>query len=530
MSTELEVFCSQQGALVPVGCLTPSITLGGLEEKREYLIRVNTEGSRLFVDDAPLAMDHQRLYWLWSPGFYAGEVIVELERPGQHKPTRYLVDVAPAPNKSGREQYLEYIAQIADYAPQLLMGTEPARHALGGRSQVRLSSWIRYARLRCFIDPYLAALRAICDRPMVCNRHYREQMPVHLARRVDVSTVRRLEANPRLLAAIAGQQVVRGDFDLGDNRLDVPFNEPTLDHPANRLIALQLDGVLRLVSSLIDAFSSCNTTTGETETDILTRMPRRIAYLIQIRKQLLKLSRLSPFDAVSRTRPGVAGINAVSGNPPYDRGHRLGVRLLREGISHLADEEQHYLAPTWQVYEAWCFVSLAQQLEKQLPDYQWELKTGVVSAEMIMEGRNENAQIRLYTQLVCPSLETRNRYGYYSTSRERRPDLVLEYSDRNGTRFICLDSKYTTSRSHILESMASAHIYRDAIKQQGAAPLCSLLLVPGNPDTALLSSEDYVSRNSVGCIPVADDSDAAKALLGLFTSLTHRANQDSASL
>ena len=509
---ELEVFSGKQDTLAHVGWLTPDSILGGLEENRQYLIRINTEGSRLFVDDAPMDMDPHRQYWLWSPGFYAGEVVVELELPGRHEPMRYLVDVAPAPSKSGREQYSEYISQIADYAPNLLMGTEPARHALGGRSHISLSSWIRYARLRCFIDSYLDALRAICDRPLVRNRYQREQMPVHLARRVDVNTVRRLEANPKLLAAMAGQQMEQGDLSLADNRLDVPFNEPTLDHPANRLIALQLDGVLRLTSHLIDEFSHEGTANSETETDVQARMPRRIEYLTQVKKQLLKLSRLSPFNAVSRSKPGVAGINAVSGSPHYDRSHRLGIRLLRQGVSQLADDEQHYLAPTWQVYEAWCFVTLAQQLEQQLPEYQWDLKTEVVSADMILEGLKEGSKIRLYTQLVCPSLENRNRYGYYSISRERRPDLVLEYSDENSTKFICLDSKYTTSRSGILDSMASAHIYRDSIKQYGAALLCSVLLVPGNPHAILLSSEDYVDRHSVGCIPMADDGDAARAI------------------
>ncbi|MEJ1297802.1 MAG: DUF2357 domain-containing protein [Candidatus Sedimenticola sp. (ex Thyasira tokunagai)] len=521
---ELEVFSSRKGELTRVGCLSPGSTLGDLEENRQYLIRVNTEGSRLFVDDAPIDMDPHRQYWLWSPGFYAGEVVVELELPGHHEPIRYLVDVAPASNKSGREQYSEYISQIADYAPHLLMGTEPARHALGGRSHVSLSSWIRYARLRCFIDPYLGALRAICDRPLVRNRYQREQVPVHLARRVDVNTVRRLEANPKLLTAMAGQQVVHGDLSLGDNRLDVPFNEPTLDHPANRLIALQLDGVLRLTSQLINEFSQYRTASSETETDVQARMPRRIEYLTQIKKQLLKLSRLSPFNAVSRSKPGVAGINAVSGSPHYDRSHRLGIRLLREGVSQLASDEQHYLAPTWQVYEAWCFVTLAQQLKQQLPEYQWDLKTVVVSADMILEGEKEGTRIRLYTQLACPSLENPNRYGYYSITRKRIPDLVLEYSNVDCTKFICLDSKYTTSRSGILDSMASAHIYRDSIKQNGAAPLYSVLLVPGNPDATLLSSENYVDRHSVGCIPIADDGDATRAmkrLLEYFSTPIH---------
>ena len=123
------------------------------------------------------------------------------------------------------------------------------------------------------------------------------------------------------------------------------------------------------------------------------------------------------------------------------------------------------------------FVVLAQQLEQHLPEYQWRLRRDVVSADMILEGQKEEERLRLYTQLICPSLENQNRYGYYSISRERRPDLVLEYSDEDGTRFICLDSKYTSHRSGVLESMASAHIYKDSIKQQGAAaPRYSLLL------------------------------------------------------
>lgn len=516
---ELEVFYRLEDELIPVGSLVPGTTLGGLEENRNYFIRVDIEGARLFVDDAPLAMDPQRQYWLWSPGFYAGEVVVELELLGHHEPMRYLIDVAPAPNKSGREQYLEYISQIADYIPQLLMGTEPARHALGGRSHISLSSWIRYARLRCFIVPYLAALKAICDRPLVRNRYHREQMPIHLARWVDVNTVRRLEANPKLLAAIAGQKVAYDNLNFGDNLLDVPFNEPTLDHSANRLIAIQLDGVLRLISHLIDQFTHSNMSTSETETDIHTRMPRRIAYLIRVKKQLLKLSRLSPFNMVIRGQGGVAGINAISGNPLYNRGHSLGVRLLREGLSSLVDDEQHYLAPTWQVYEAWCFVALSRQLEQQLPEFQWAVKTGVASADMILEGQKGDEQIKLYTQLVCPSLENQNRYGYYSISRERRPDLVLEYSDGDGRRFICLDSKYTTSRSGILNAMASAHIYRDSIKQKGAAPLCSVLLVPGNPGTTLLSSKEYVNRYGVGCIPMANNDEAAKTMMVLLKYL-----------
>jgi hypothetical protein len=520
----LEVFQLRQNELIPVGELSTEATLQGLLENREYLIRADSVDSRLFVDDAPLELDARQEYWVWSPGFYAGVVVLELERPGYHEPVRYLADVGPEPGKSGREQYFKYIREIADFAPQLLLGTEPAQHALGGRSVVSISAWIRYARLRCFIESYLDALRMVCDRPVMKNRYRREQMPVHLARRVDRTTVRRLEANPKLLTAISGGLSGNAGLSLDDNRIDVPFYESTLDHPANRLLAQQLNRVLRMVSVLYDEFSRCRALAGDTETDIRVRMPRRIAYLSLIKKRLLQLSRRAPFSLVSDRKPGVAAANAVSSSPHYDRSHRLGVRLLREGLSRIVADEQHYLAPTWQIYESWCFVVLAQQLEKQLPEYEWELDTSVVSADMILNGQKGKERIRLYAQLVCPSLETPNRYGYCSTSRERRPDFVLEYTGTDRKAYICLDSKYITSRTGILDSMGSAHIYRDSIKLGGAMPICSLLLVPKNPDAALLSTEEFIRRNDAGCITMVDSDDAGAAisfLLNLFAGAIH---------
>jgi hypothetical protein len=121
--------------------------------------------------------------------------------------------------------------------------------------------------------------------------------------------------------------------------------------------------------------------------------------------------------------------------------------------------------------------------------------------------------------LVCPSLETLNCYGYCSTSRERRPDFVLEYTDSNRKAFICLDSKYITSRTGILDSMGSAHIYRDSIRWDSAPPICSLLLVPKNPAAVLLSTEEFIRRNDAGCLPMAESDDAGATisfLLNLF--------------
>lgn len=514
---EIQVFQKKGEQVDWLGLLKPGVTLTGFAENGCYLFQVSNQNSRLYIDDAPLEMDPLRAYWQWSPGFYAGEVIVELEYPGRSEPVRYLVDVAPAAHKSGREQYLEYISAIADYAPQLLLGTEPARQGLGGRSHVNLATWIRYARLRCFIESYLAAIRAVCERPLYRQCYFRELRPIHLARRIDRGTVRHLESNPALFAAVAGRATVSNDLRLADNRLDVPFNEPTLDHPANRLLAEQLNNILRLVCQLIEQFEQTNAVVSETQTEINARLPRRIKYLRKLQKQLAKFSRLSPFDSVSRQSPGVAGINAVAGSPHYSRSHRLGVRILREGLSELAADEQHYLAPTWQVYESWCFVAIAQQLEETLPEFEWNMDYRAAFADMILTGKKGERRIRLYGQMRCPSLEQENAYGYASISRERRPDMVFEYDDGMQRKFICLDSKYSSSREAILNAMMSAHLYRDSIKLNGYGSVFSFLLVPHCQHVERLASDNYIDKHGVGCLPLSANEEAGE-VVGKLTS------------
>ena len=517
---EIAVFQRTGGALQPLGSLVPNKVLGGFREGSEYLLRVPASGFTFFVDDAPLALDPAAQYWRWSPGFFAGEVVAEMEISVGRGPIRYFLDVEPAPAKTGREQYLEYIEEIADYAPRLLLGTEPARHGLGGRSASQLAVWISYARLQCFIDDYLKALHTVCDRPLFRQRHYREQVRLHSAHRVDRHSVLRLQANPELFAAIAlrGERVAR--FSQRDDRLDVPFNAPTFDHPANRLLAEQLGRVQRMMLNLLKQFSSFQDEEGETETAIQPRMARRLHSLQKVQQQLLRLSRKEPFASVDSQRAGIAGITAVTASPAYARSHQLGVRILREGISGLADDEQHYLAPTWQVYEAWCFVALARQLEKRLPDFEWQLDTAPVSADMILTGSKGAQRLRLYSQLVCPSLENKNRYGYTSISRERRPDIVFESSNGPSQRFICLDAKYRTSRSGVLDAMASAHIYRDSVKLEGKGPEYSFLLLPKCREIVHLSTEDYRERNRIGCLSLASQQEST----GLTEMLTTWAN------
>lgn len=516
----LEVFCLQEEGLIRIGSLEPDTVMQGFSERVEYYIRINSANTRLYIDDAPLPMDSQQQYWLWTPGFYSGEVNAELEQPGKSEPVRFVLDVSPSPKKTGRSQYFEYIQKIVDYSPQLLLGCEPAKHGLGGRSRTK-SPWISYARLCCFIGRYLSGLRFIVDRPCVRLSHRREQIPIHLARRVDATSVRRLNSNPALLAAVAHFREENFAPVLDDNRIDVPFNEPTLDNPANQLILRQLKDILRLVDRLLSDFSSYKNNTSETKTDVISRMPRRLAYLVEVKKKLLKIVRNYPFDIVSLTSAaGVAGLNTVSGIPHYAMTHRLGTRILKTGISELTDSEQLYLPPTWHIYESWCFVELAQQLELRHPDFEWRLSDKMSYVDLVLEGQRGEEQIRLYSQMTCPSLASKNHYGYCSISRERKPDIVLEFINGESHRYICLDSKYRVSRFSILEAMESAHIYRDSIKWNNNAPVLSLLLTPSDHDASPLETHEYIEAYGVGCVRLKNREDAESLIDYVWSWLT----------
>ena len=151
----LEVFEVRAGESRPMGCLAAQETLYGLCEAREYWIRCSDEYATLFVDDAPIPREASGNYWCWSPGYFAGEVLIQLEHPARANTVNYIADIGPDPHKTGRAQYVAYLTQIMAYAPSLVLGTEPGQQGLGGRSGTALSLWLRYARLRQFIEPYL---------------------------------------------------------------------------------------------------------------------------------------------------------------------------------------------------------------------------------------------------------------------------------------------------------------------------------------------------------------------------------------
>ena len=86
----------------------------------------------------------------------------------------------------------------------------------------------------------------------------------------------------------------------------------------------------------------------------------------------------------------------------------------------------------------------------------------------------------------------------WSVSKERVPDLVFTIESSDGIRFVVLDAKYRTSRSNVLDAMASAHIYQDSLRIGSRRPGASLLLVPSGGGAHWLEGPQFQSTNHVG--------------------------------
>ena len=186
--------------LAPVG---PNV---GFTELREAEFRIpegqeGFEGCRLLVDDGPLDSRGSGV-WVWEPGYYAGPVRAELLGPDGAVLGRWRFDVSPHPDKVAPEIFDGMVAEILDHDPELVLGTEPARHRLGALGEMD-DPLVALERLRRREDALARAIAAIHREPRTVLRAKREWVPLHRVRRADLRTLRTALREPAAVAALS---------------------------------------------------------------------------------------------------------------------------------------------------------------------------------------------------------------------------------------------------------------------------------------------------------------------------------------
>jgi hypothetical protein len=493
----------------------------GFEERDATTFHIPPGGPwTLRIDDEPLSPSGNG--WLWAPGFFAGEVTARLAGP-DGTAYEYLLDVSPDREKLGRDHFARLLEEVAADDPVFLAGDEPATVLTRSEhlSEDPLLALVAFARMRVHVGPFLRAITEVSRRPRTGLRQGRTWVPIQQARRLDLRSVRTALLSPDVTSALSetGTALPRNPSAL---RLDVPVNEVTLDTAANhclRALLLAVRQRARATSELLVLLAKRQE--SDTRTSLAARLPVRLELLERMAGDVAAVLRQRPWVDVSRAEITAAGLTAVASDPAYARAFQLGWKALRTGMGGLGGEDRLWLSPTWELFERWCFVRLTRQLQRLLPDLQWERLTApYASGRALAEwrGTGGGTRVRLLLQPMFPSGDQKDCDGFRSISRQRFPDLVLTHERDGDGRFVVLDAKYRRGRQAILEEMSVAHTYRDSLRWNGQRSQAAYLLLPAACEAGWLSEEGFRRTERVGVLTLEDELDPVVRELLVVTS------------
>lgn len=507
--------------------LDPREVNGGFSELRGTVFVAaapKDRGLRLFVDDELLEAGETAdgaICWKWTPGFFAGEVRARLVDAGGKTIATYRLDVGPAPEKLGGEVFERMVEEILDFDAALLLGEEPAKRKMGAVGPTD-DPLVLFERLRSRREPLDAAIAAVRRDPATVLRPRRRFVPLREVRRADLRTLRAALGSRAALESLPAAREHRADTAIrrptpgisAEPIFDTPAVERTVDSPANRAALLMLRALIRRAGELPKRLRElADRQESDTRTALAARLPERVALLGEMERAFRAAERRPPFSQVTRAEVTAAGLNAVSAHPIYSRFWQTAWAALRPGVYGLERSDLLPLAPTWEIYERWCFVALAKRLREWLPEWDWTLRGHEGSDRRSAVGRSADG-VALTLRLQSTFRNTRGVPGQngWAVSKERRPDLLLT-RNRGGpvTDFVLLDSKYT-AKNLLNEIGDTAHAYQDGLRwgRKGRRPAATLIVAPTteglkSDDAPWLADESYICEHRVGAVAMRPD-------------------------
>ena len=314
----------------------PYINPGFQEQQPAHIEKPPGAGWAFRVDDEPLAdAPAPSTAWVWTPGFYAGEVTAELVAPDGSVASRYLLDVSPDPRKLGHEFFSEMVQEIWDERPELVIGVEPARSRIGELGATE-NPLVSFSRLRQYGPALVLALRAITRHPLWTVRSRREQVPLHRVRKADRLTALAALRDPTSLAVLAAPPADdKARPASSQGQLDVPVAEQHFDGAANRCLVAFARAVLSRIRWVTDELEQRVSVDApsESRTALAPRWPVRRDFLERLQQEIVWILRREPFSRVTRPEITGAGLNATAADPFYARAQGLAWRILRLGLA-----------------------------------------------------------------------------------------------------------------------------------------------------------------------------------------------------
>ena len=473
--------------------LQPGKVETGLHEDTDYLLATGTRlATRVFVDDVELRREATS-FLRWRPSFYAGRVAVDVVAPGEQR-ARYFLDVSPSQAKSGQAEFDEMVADIRAFDQALLGGASSASMEFGHAGKPgKLASDILLARLREHGPAFLSAVEAIASSPHRSLAAEAKVLPLSRIRRLHHSSLQ-----DRRLAAMATGYAPSPET-MDSLQVSSLTSAPTFDTPANRALL-----------ALLRRFRAALTTTHEKVKEMKLGSPLE-EQALRIERRLEDLDRLvfrthklifGPlFSEVTSGETSSAGLTQIAAQPTYSRAYRLGCRSLSSDVEGADSNDQLHVAPSWGIYETWCYLRVLKTVAEVTGVEGVPCEPNVVAAERSATfALGDDVMLEVLFQATFPSLKASSKRSGWSLSRERRPDIVLVRSQGDVAKSLVLDAKWRSGRENVLDAMASAHIYHDALRIGHVSSSMCLLLLPGEDTVQELEADAFIQAHGVGAI------------------------------
>jgi hypothetical protein len=454
-----------------------------------------------------------RVTWEWKIKFYAGEITLDV-LVGDRMLWSGVLDVRPHAGKLGREAYAELLADLQVRAEGVIFGATAAQWSVA-EADVRTPSIARLAMLHAHVrelERSFAAVAVSPNRRLVAER---ENMPLDRARRIDARAFCGIIRSPSALAALGFVKTIEGG-PLERARVDHPRREHTYNTPPNRHIAALIRRMEFYCRDLQEAFAAL-AEASERDPETQARAISFGSEAATLRHRLLPLSRADFLDDVEAAHGDTAAMIAAAKDPAYSRFDRVARQVLQPRVSPGRSLcEKLWLRRTYELYEYWCFFSVAEALAKTWGDIRWRLDVAPENGRLFVElpagchidGQAGNLRIRFTFQQTFQAYKPSYDIGPdpYSISGQRRPDMVLSVNDGDQTAMIILDAKYRCGRDSIHEALGNMHIYRDSLKLsgRGAKILGAYILTPAHDaDAGAYFTEDYHEKHHIGGFDLA---------------------------
>ncbi|RCW69220.1 uncharacterized protein DUF2357 [Pseudorhodoferax soli] len=400
------------------------------------------------------------------------------------------------------------VADIRRFDQGLLGGVSAASMGFGHSGNPgKLAHDILLTRLREHGPVFLDAVEAIARSPHRSLAAEAKVLPLSRVRRLHHSAL-----HDRRLAAMASGIAPTSDA-MDSLQVSSQTSTPTFDTPANRAMLALLRRFRAALSSIQAKVRELKL--GSPPEEQVLRMERRLEDLGHLDRRAHKLQFGPLFSEVASGETSAAGLTQIAAQPNYGRAYRIGCRSLSLAVEGRDLDDQLHVAPSWGIYETWCYLQVLKVVSTLTGAVGISTVAQSVSAERATSFElGDEAELEVLFQASFPALKARGNRSGWSISRERRPDIVLVLGRGNFEEFLVLDAKWRSGRENILDAMASAHIYHDALRLGQVRPRACLLLLPGRNTVAELETKQFIDAHNVGVVGDASVNGAGFVRLG----------------